>query len=75
MHYRKEITSHIHEIERCKQRSGRFLSIIDLLDAGTLDLDLAAYLGAAILKGNSFLAGGNKRRLEDVRAAVVEVFS
>jgi len=33
------------------------LSVVDLLDAGTLDLDLAAYLAAAISRGASFLVG------------------
>lgn len=33
------------------------LSIRDLLDARTLDLDLASYLVACILKGSSFLVG------------------
>jgi len=33
------------------------LSIRDLLDAGTVDLDLASYLVACILKGSSFLVG------------------
>jgi hypothetical protein len=51
------IVSHIREIDRLNQRGGRFLSIIDLLDAGTVDLACAAYLGAAILDGTSFLVG------------------
>jgi hypothetical protein len=51
------IQSHTREINRCNQRGGRFLSIIDLLEAGTLDLELASYLGAAILEGSSFLVG------------------
>ncbi|MBN2316441.1 MAG: hypothetical protein JXM79_21115 [Sedimentisphaerales bacterium] len=33
------------------------LSVFDLLDAGTLDLDLAAYLMARISKGASFMVG------------------
>ncbi len=53
----REITEHVREIERCNQRGGRFLSIVDLLDAGTVDLDIASLLGASILKGNSFLVG------------------
>ncbi len=54
---RPEILEHVREIERCNQRGGRFLSIVDLLEAGTLDMDLAAYLGAAILAGHSFIVG------------------
>lgn len=49
--------AHVREIERCNQRGGRFLSIVDLIEAETLDMDTAAYLGAAILGGNSFLVG------------------
>lgn len=51
------LASHILEIEHCKQRGGRFLSIMDLLEAGTLSLDLAAFLGARILQGQSFMVG------------------
>jgi hypothetical protein len=35
------------------------LSIVDLLRAGTVDLDLASYLVAAMRKGTSFLVGAN----------------
>jgi hypothetical protein len=51
------ITSHVREIDRCNQRGGRFLSVLDLLDVGTVSPELAAYLGAAILDGHSFLVG------------------
>ncbi len=57
MQRKGRISSHVREIDRCNQRGGRFLSIMDLIEAGTLDLELAAYLGAAILKGSSFLVG------------------
>lgn len=52
-----DIASHVGEINRCNQRGGRMLSVIDLLDAGTVDLEIASYLGAAVLAGNSFLVG------------------
>lgn len=50
---------HCREIERCNQRGQRMLSVLDLLDAKTLDLDLAAYLMARISRGASFLVGAN----------------
>ena len=51
------ISRHCAEIDRCNQRGGRMLSIFDLIDAGTLDLDLAAYLMARISRGASFMVG------------------
>ena len=45
------------EIDRCNQRSARMLSIVDLLEAGTLSPALAAYLLAAISRGASFMVG------------------
>jgi len=53
----ESIVRHCAEMNRCNQRGGRMLSIIDLLDAGTLDLDLAAYLMARISRGASFMVG------------------
>lgn len=52
-----EVRGHCHQIDRCNQRGGRMLSIVDLLDAQTLDADLAAYCLAAIGRGASFLVG------------------
>jgi hypothetical protein len=52
-----EVTKHCRELDRCNQRGGRMLSVFDLLDAETLDLDLAAYLMARISKGSSFMVG------------------
>lgn len=51
------IARHCAELNRCNQRGGRMLSIFDLIEAGTLDLDLAAFLMARISKGASFLVG------------------
>jgi hypothetical protein len=51
------VDRHCAEIERCNQRGGRMLSIADLLDAGTVTPDLAAYLLAAIRGGASFMVG------------------
>jgi len=48
---------HCKELNRCNQRGGRMLSVFDLLDAGILDLDLAAYLMARISRGASFMVG------------------
>jgi hypothetical protein len=51
------IAKHREELNRCNQRGGRMLSVFDLLSAGTLDLDLAAYLMARISNGSSFMVG------------------
>lgn len=53
----QDVSSHCREIERCNQRGGRMLSIIDLISAGTLSIDAAAYCAAAISDGASFLVG------------------
>ena len=45
------------EIERCNQRGGRMLSIVDLLEAGTFTRDQAAIALAAIRGGASFMVG------------------
>ncbi len=49
------VARHCREIDRCNQRGGRMLSIVDLLDAETVSFDLAAYSLAAISQGTSFL--------------------
>lgn len=51
------ILAHCGEIERCNQRGGRMLSIVDLIEAGTLTRELAAYSLAAISGGASFMVG------------------
>lgn len=51
------VARHCTALERCNQRGGRMLSVLDLLDAGTLDLDLAAYLMEQIMRGASFMVG------------------
>lgn len=52
-----EIQRHCAEINRCNQRGGRMLSIVDLIEAGTITTDLAAYSLAAINNGASFMVG------------------
>jgi hypothetical protein len=42
---------------RSNQRGGRMLSVVDLLKAGTLDMDQAAWLSARVLGGSSWLVG------------------
>jgi hypothetical protein len=51
------INAHVLEINRCNQRGGRMLSLVDLLNAGSVDLPLAAYLAAAMRSGASLLVG------------------
>ncbi len=48
---------HVRAIQACNQRGGRMLSLVDLLEAGTVDLPLAAYLAAAMHEGASLLVG------------------
>jgi hypothetical protein len=57
MAYDDSILRHCQEIERCNQRGGRMLSVVDLIDAGTLTVELAAYCLAAIGQGASFMVG------------------
>ena len=45
------VREHIATLNACNQRGGRMLSMIDLISAGTVDLDLAAYLTAMMRKG------------------------
>jgi hypothetical protein len=51
------IQAHVRAINDCNQRGGRMLSLVDLIDAGTVDLPLAAYLAAAMRRGASLLVG------------------
>lgn len=55
----KEIALHCNEINRCNQRGGRMLSVFDLLDRGTLDIELARFALYWISQGSSFLVGAN----------------
>ena len=54
-----EIAAHCAEIDRCNQRGGRMLSVVDLIEAGTVPRELAGYALAAIGGGASFLVGAN----------------
>lgn len=56
---RQSVREHCREIDRCNQRGGRMLSVVDLIDAGTIPVDLAAYFAAAIGKSTSFMVGAN----------------
>jgi hypothetical protein len=51
------LQAHVRAIEGCNQRGRRMLSLVDLLEAGTVDLSLAAYLAAAMRSGASLLVG------------------
>ncbi|NIA12435.1 MAG: hypothetical protein GWP08_00035 [Nitrospiraceae bacterium] len=53
------IVRHCRELDRCNQRGGRMLSMLDLLAADTLDLDLAAFLMAHVARGASVMVGAN----------------
>lgn len=49
----------IQTIERLNQRGGRMLSVVDLVAAGSLSLQAAAYLLYRIRRGASFLTAAN----------------
>ena len=51
------IAAHVRALRDCNQRGGRLLSLVDLIDAGTVDLDLAAYLAAVMRARGSLLVG------------------
>lgn len=51
------VLRHCRQINRCNQRGGRMLSVVDLIEAGTLSAELAAYCLAAIGQGASFMVG------------------
>jgi type IV secretory pathway ATPase VirB11/archaellum biosynthesis ATPase len=51
------IRAHVYAINACNQRGGRMLSLVDLIEAGTVDLSLAAYLAVAMRAGASLLVG------------------
>ncbi len=51
------LKNHVEEINRCNQRGGRMLSLVDLIDAGSADLPTAAWLAAAMRAGSSLLVG------------------
>jgi hypothetical protein len=46
-----------HEIEQLNQRGGRTLSVVDLIQAGTLSVPMAAYALQAMEQGASLLTG------------------
>lgn len=47
--------ANLYEIESLNQRGGRMLSVVDLIEAGTLDAAVAGYLLARVAEGASFL--------------------
>lgn len=51
------LIEHIYALDACNQRGGRMLSLVDLIDAGTVDVPLAAYLAAVMRHGASLLVG------------------
>ncbi|NLF39110.1 hypothetical protein GX586_06680 [bacterium] len=51
------LSQHCAAIEQCNQRGERMLSLVDLIDAGTVDTPLAGYLAAMMRRGASLLVG------------------
>ncbi|MFW5985051.1 MAG: hypothetical protein ACOCQ1_02125 [Halanaerobiaceae bacterium] len=57
---RNSIEDHnLQQIQDLNQRGGRMLSIVDLLSAGTLNLEMAAFLLYSQLENKSFLTAAN----------------
>lgn len=54
---KRSIIAHAGAINACNQRGGRMLSLVDLLEAESVDLPLASYLAAMMRQGNSLLVG------------------
>ena len=57
MDYKKEVAEHCLEIEKCNQRGGRMLSVVDLIKAGNLSVFQSALLMERIFSGCSFIIG------------------
>jgi len=47
----------IRQLEELNQRGGRMLTVVDLIDAGTLSVEMAAAVMEALAKGSSLLTG------------------
>lgn len=48
---------HCYELERCNQRGGRMLSVLDLIERETVSFELGAHLMAALTRTASFMVG------------------
>ena len=44
-------------VKRSNQRGGRMLSVVDLIEAGTLSVNQAAWILERVLNGSSWLVG------------------
>jgi len=55
--YNREVFQHCEEIERCRQRGGRMLSVPDLIEAGTISILQASFFMRVISEGASFIVG------------------
>src|SRR5512143_2393600 len=51
--------SYLAQIEGLNQRGGRTLSVVDLILANTVSVELAAYVSEAVSRGASFLTAAN----------------
>jgi hypothetical protein len=50
-------SSNAEQIDRLNQRGGRTLSIVDLIQAGTISMEMSAHAMRAIAGGASLLTG------------------
>ncbi|TFG70406.1 MAG: hypothetical protein E4H27_06010 [Anaerolineales bacterium] len=51
------LAQHVKTLNDCNQRGGRMLSLVDLVDAGSVNITLAGYLAAMMQEGASLLVG------------------
>ncbi|TFG69855.1 MAG: hypothetical protein E4H27_06720, partial [Anaerolineales bacterium] len=53
----KASAQHVQTLNACNQRGGRMLSLVDLVDAGSVNIAMAGYLAAMMQEGASLLVG------------------
>lgn len=53
----ERVQAHTRAIQACNQRGGRMLSLVDLLEDDSVNLEMAGYLAAAMRAGASLLVG------------------
>ena len=53
----EDLELHVAAINKCNQRSERMFTLVDLIRAKTLSVELAAYLLHRVSKGDSFIVG------------------
>lgn len=55
--YNVDVEKHCYEIEKCNQRGGRMLTVVDLIKKETVTINQASFLMKEISEGASFIVG------------------